>query len=279
VIPRKLGLLPDDGRRPRKCFRPLLAQLTAMRPRGHADLTPFCGPVLDQNEVGSCTTAVLMAIATSLHAAGDPLGFVPSQVIGYQLALRLDRADANPRATAETMPPLHDVGSQLLTMVDVAERFGLCPMHGKVLVGGKVRMSDCAPYNATDEGYLKINDVIACATHVIAGPYELDYPTRLLDAKLALDAGISCAIGGFVDSAYMARDANSPPAGRQNGRDPVGGGHAQELVGYEVDDKGLTRWRIKNSWSEDWGEDGYTWVTDAFISEAWSLFALRAEEL
>ena len=35
------------------------------------------------------------------------------------------------------------------------------------------------------------------------------------------------------------------------------GGHAVKLVGYGVDENGVKYWRLANSWTENWGIDGY----------------------
>jgi len=291
MIIRPTGLIRDDGRHKRLAFRDLRSKLGAT-PKGAADLTPFAGPVLDQNLVGWCTCNTLMAASTTLAAQGTPLGFVPSQRVGYQLALRTDRAADYPTRKPSEMPQLQDRGSQILTMVRVAARYGVVPMGAKVWVEDYERESDCSPDNATDEKQLDLEDVEDASTHLLVGAYEIDWSDRKTDMMLALDAKHSLAGGGFVDTGYMARTASSPPAGAQNWKDPYGGGHCQEICAYCRWDAGEaalaafeakwgvrpwpgeTLWVLKNSWSEDWARGGYTVVTDAFIDQMWEMFCM-----
>ena len=273
----RFGLKPDDGRHPRKSFADMRARLSGS-PQGGADLTEHAGPVLDQNNVGWCTVNTLMAAATTLKAAGTPLGFIPSQRVAYQLALRLDRADDYPLRAVADMPRLRDVGSQLLTMVEVGNRYGVCPMGPTVKVDGYTRMSDCSPANATDDAALSLADVETSATRLLVGAYELDnYTTRKTDMMMALDGKHSLSIGGFVDTVtYMWYRPGSSPIGAQVLSDPNGGGHCTELLGYKFE--GSSRlWKIKGSWSEEWGHDGYGWVTDAFVDQLWAVFCMSVE--
>lgn len=268
MTPRALGLRRDRGVFPREPFAALRG--LGAEPRGHANLLDFVPAIVDQGHVGHCTTAVMMAIATTLAAAGTPLGFVPSQLVAYQLALRLDRAADHPGVPAAQLPDLRDVGSTLYTMAAVATRYGVAPMRGTAA-------NDCTTANACDERAVAVDDVIAAARAIVVGPYEITgtAATRLRAAKLALDAGIAVSIGGFVDTAYMGRDAASKPAGAQDTRDPDGGGHAQYLAAYD-DGAGSTLWAVVGSWGADWGDAGVTIVTDAFVAQQWEMMAAKA---
>lgn len=268
------GLIRDDHRHPRERFAVLRGRLSAT-PRGYADLSQFAPAILDQNRVGACVMhGVPCAAATTLAAKGKPLGFVPSQRDGYAMALASDRAEDNPLTPILKLPPLVDRGTQILTGTVVMSRWGVRPMGARVVVDGRERNSDCSPANATNEPDLPA--IIEAGRKLIVGAYELDLGAAVeVQTQLALDAGHAVAIGGWVDSrTFEPYRAESEPIGAQDFSDPFGGGHCTYLVGYLTDPTGVTLYRLRNSWGEDWGDEGCAWVTGAFLRQMWEAFAL-----
>lgn len=51
----------------------------------------------------------------------------------------------------------------------------------------------------------------------------------------------------------------SPPSDAQ-------GGHAMVVVGYRYTPSGEVEFRIRNSWGTAWGENGYTWFTESYMT-------------
>lgn len=239
-------------------------------PRGFADLTSCSGAVVNQGSVGHCTTAAAKAACTTLAASGIVIG-EPSHLHAYQMALRLDRAQEYPFVPVRHMPPLQDVGSTIGRMIDVLQLYGIALYRG----ASPADSTDCTPLLVCDEGALALPDMIAARRRVILGPYEIGYEDRERDVQLALDAGIACVEGGWVDTAYMQRQAHDDPAGEQDVHDINGGGHAQMVVGY-VTLGGRTVYRLQNSWGTSWCDIGRTWVTSEYLMSRWVVYAVQA---
>lgn len=268
------GLIRDDGRHKRERFAVLRGRLGAT-PRGYADLTQFAPAILDQNWVGSCVmNGVPCAAATTLAAAGTPLGFTPSVRDGYRMALASDRAQDYPLTPVLQLPPLVDRGTQILTGTTVMSRWGVTAMGPNVVVGGRMRNNDCDPHNACGEPDLPT--IIKAGRKLIVGAYELDLGMAVeRETQLALDAGHAVAIGGWVDTrTFEPYRAWHLPIGAQDFNDPNGGGHCTYIVGYLTDPAGVTLYRLRNSWGEEWGDEGCAWVTGAFLRQMWEAFAL-----
>jgi len=53
------------------------------------------------------------------------------------------------------------------------------------------------------------------------------------------------------------------------------GGHAVLLVGYDGDAGATGYFIVRNSWGDDWGEEGYAYLPDTYIEahglQAWGL--------
>lgn len=266
------GLIRDTGSVPRSSFGNLRSGLAGATPRGAADLSTFLPPVLDQNWVGSCVcNAMPVAAAATLAASGDPLGFTPSVKAAYNVALALDRAAAYPKTPAASLPPLADVGTQLMVGAKVLASWGVVPMGPKVIVGGRLRESDCGPSDIEEPELLTLEQM---STRLVVGAFELDdFRTLKNDMQLALDHGILVAQGGWVDSRFERYTTTSAPVGHQDEADLAGGGHATLVYGYRETAVG-TRWLCRNSWGTSWGQAGNFEATDDFVLGRWETFCM-----
>jgi C1A family cysteine protease len=93
---------------------------------------------------------------------------------------------------------------------------------------------------------------------------------KLQAVRRALADGFPVIFGCGVDDAFCqgAFDATkplSPPAPNR-----VVGGHCMTLVGYDGD-----AFHVLNSWSEEWGEQGYCWFAPEYLLECTDLWAIH----
>lgn len=263
---RATGLRQDDGRHPRKPFAALKTRLRGT-PRGWADLTGHCPPVIDQGPIGSCVgCGVLTAAHTSLAAHGTPLAWGVSSVdMTYKVARCLDRASDYPLRTPETYPALTDRGTMVLSGVEAVREWGVLPsqypMH-----------CDCTPDSVNREPDLRT--LIVAGRKLLVGAYELSH--EQLETQLSLDGGVAVATGGWVDGAFM-RAGPAAIIGAQDFNDRDGGGHCNAIVGYRTMPDDSVLYRLLTSWGPDWADKGYAWVTGAFLRQQWEAYALAVE--
>lgn len=272
---RAFGLRRDDNTRLRRQFASLRLLST---PTGFADLEPHSPPIMDQNHVGSCVAhAVPAASITTMRAQGNTLGFeLHSPRWAYSTALCLDRSDDNPSTPIGRLPPLRDVGTMVLTVVDVERHWGVIPMGPCVEVDGAVVNSDCSLGNYSREPDLL--ELSLASRKLLVGAYQIPLGQGLeLATQLTLDAGIAVAIGGWVDSkTFLPHRSDSPPIGKQDPWDVDGGAHCTYLVGYR-EINGSVVYRLRNSWGTSWGDKGCAWVTGAFLRSCWEAWAMAVD--
>jgi len=149
--------------------------------------------------------------------------------------------------------PGRDCGTHLATAIDILATYGFPPErywpYDTATFGQKP--SPACYHSALDQ-----RDTDRVAYHQIAETGD----SRLLTIKRAITTGRLVAFGTAVDpsalDAYSAGDTlDIPPDGS-----PVEG-HAMAVIGYDND-----RFKIANSWGEEFGDGGYLWITPRYLS-------------
>ncbi|VDK48656.1 unnamed protein product, partial [Cylicostephanus goldi] len=82
--------------------------------------------------------------------------------------------------------------------------------------------------------------------NVISQRRTLKGEKRLLQVAVATKGPISVAIDASRFSVYYDENCSSEDLN-----------HGVLVVGYGTDEEGRDYWLVKNSWSKDWGDDGY----------------------
>jgi hypothetical protein len=225
-----------------------------------ADLSSFTPAILDQSQTGSCVGhALACAIFTSLSAQGVASAFLPSPADIYTLARCLERAqfwDGQGQA-----PPLADNGSQPYLAIRALGEWGIRPMRPL-----PERFSDADPATINDDP--KLLDIEADSQSLIVGPYAVSSTD---DVALALSNKIPVTAALDADS-----DAFQTYSGGTLG--PLGTSldHYVCITGFDVAPDGSRRWRVRNSWSSQFGVYGELFVNDAALAEFGDMYAIRA---
>lgn len=101
----------------------------------------------------------------------------------------------------------------------------------------------------------KFNEQPGLASYWLAGIHPVERyerVTSIQDIKYSIQEGIAVGTGIFVvDSFYNLNKNDYLYKHDQWG---IGGGHAVQIIGYDDERSVLI---IKNSWGEEWGNDGY----------------------
>lgn len=218
-------------------------------PTGAASLAAFAPAPMDQGSTSSCTGhACAGAIATTLAAKNQPLGFVPSPAGIYTLARAVDRTPSS----SGRAPALIDDGAMPSQAWKGISTWGVRPMQAPTPDG---RNSDADP--ATIDNEPLFSDLLLDAKHLFVGEYRIDSTgaQRVTDFCLALDAGYAVTAAVFVDTAFETWSEGLAPIGRPNMADRDGGWHYIYFIGYRTE--GDTRiFRFRNSWGTSWGKNG-----------------------
>lgn len=220
------------------------------------DLEPWCSPIEDQGNLGSCTA----------NAGAGLIEYYERRAFGEHLdASRLFLY----KVTRKLLHWTGDTGAWLRTTMKAMVLFGIPP-------------EEFYPYDIS-----KFDDEPGAFCYAFAQNYQairyfkLDKigvsSTQLLGRlKNFLAAGYPAMFGFTVYNFGNEKGEFEFPGPN----DPLQGGHAVVAVGYDDNrkigkDKGAIK--IRNSWGVNWGEGGYGWLPYAYIEagladDFWSLF-------
>jgi hypothetical protein len=85
---------------------------------------------------------------------------------------------------------------------------------------------------------------------------------RLRDIQSAIAAEHPVVFGTTVTESFLSNEGGSL-IDRPSSSDPIAGGHAMCIVGYDGD-----MYRIANSWGTLWRDHGFAWLRESYLS--WS---------
>lgn len=214
------------------------------------DLQPWCGPVRDQGDEGSCTGHMGYAMRSLLlkkYEPARPFVNLSPQAI-YTLARQMDG----------TFPG--DEGSTGRTIVRVLNKFGVPPETDD-------------PYSDATLDKSLSAQALADAAKYKAGAYHA--LTNIQDMKLCIFSGYGFGVG------FAVYDSFESDATTKSGLMPVPdktreralGGHEVFFMGYNdaVQCPGANvsgAFKVQNSWSTAWGQDGFFWFPYECVADS-----------
>lgn len=228
-----------------------------------ASLESYAPSVIDQTGTGMCASFALSTIHTMLYARDNNITNIDE----------IDKNRFSPTFLYYLFKDKDDINSTegMITGLGIVymSMFGLPPASnveekiyfpfGDKMIGG------CYPYNKNDliddikkgsQYVLDINSITSCGEMKEIGQQEIFIVNH--DAlKSKLSEGNPCLLGASFGPDFFKKEQEfcySKTEGKS-----VGVGHAMVIVAYD-DNKYGGSYKILNSYGEDWGCDGYTWI-------------------
>jgi C1A family cysteine protease len=230
---RKYGWKPDLPDRRDKIYK---AKLMPLPPK--IDLRPYCSPVENQGDIGSCTANALAGALEFLELKDKAPYEDKSRLFIYY----------NERVIENSI--LEDSGAMIRDGIKTLASKGVC--SEKSWPYDPDQFATMPPKDCYDEA----------KNHVILAYERL---SSLHDIKTCLATGFPVVFGFSVyesfDDPTVAQTGMMPVPETQETLD---GGHAICCVGY---DDSLDRLIIRNSWGTDWGDSGYFYMPYSIVND------------
>lgn len=203
------------------------SQLTTLPSK--VDLTPLCPPVYDQGQLGSCTANAIGAAVEFGILKEKLIDFMPSRLFIYY----------NERLIEGTVRS--DSGAAIRDGIKTVNKQGVCP----------------EPEWAYNIAKFKTKPSVKCykdALRNVVTSY-LSVAQDLTAMKQCLADGYPIVIGFSVYTSFESQEvANTGIVNLPVNGEKLLGGHAVLVVGY---DDATQRFTVRNSWGNDWGNNGY----------------------
>lgn len=223
-------------------------QLRAGAPLAHAsDLSAKGPPIYDQEELGSCTSNSLLAVAR-FH---DPnKSWNPSRLFHYYAERQ---ADGDVR---------EDAGSTISQSIAVLKKVGVC--NESTWPYDQSKFAKQPPHAA----YVEAANHKALQAVIVAPDAQT--------IKTYITQGYPINIGITVYDELESDQAASTGVVPMPGPDSQQlGGHAVWIVGYDdnkqwTDSDGTAHsgmWKLTNSWGADWGDKGHFYLPYGYLSD------------
>lgn len=214
----------------------------------------YLPPVGDQGQYGTCIGwSTAYYTKTALDAASLNLSSSQLAQTGYQMSAKdLFTAIADNQKGANCDGTYYDAALSMMQTRGVASLASVPYTN----LGGCAQSTSS---NNTDAGSHKIASYRAIQ-HTNVADYVADIKQSLVSNSPVM---VGCKVGAGFQSwtGGGVMSAGFDPCG---GGQPCGG-HAQTIVGYD-DNKGANgAFRVINSWSNNWGDNGFYWVDYNFL--------------
>lgn len=222
------------------------------------DLRPWCSPIEDQGQLGSCTANAAVGLVEYFERRAFGKYINGSRLFVY-------------KTTRDLLGWTGDTGAYLRSAMEALVMFGVPP-------------EQYCPYNIAKFDVEPTSFLYALGQNYKSLMYfRLDpagiTPAQVLDnIKQFLAQGFPSMFGFPVYDEFMHVPANglvAMPAANSH----LYGGHAIDAVGYDDNlqigaDKGALL--IRNSWGSSWGLSGYAWLSYKYVTSGlavdwWSL--------
>ncbi len=206
------------------------------------------GPVRDQGEVGACTAfSFVSAIDHALlRATGNATPISVMHVWSRYHQPLIEAAasnNLNKNLTAETNWPFDEAAACAWDCQDRGTNSSAC---------ADVNVT-CSTPNPVQVSFAdaKPNAKVVDVTRIDIADFE--------GIKAVLAKGQDVWFGMHVNQEQFSQIPSRPNVVLPDGDFRSGAGHAMLLAGYAVQPTG-TFYLIHNSWSKDWGDNGYAWI-------------------
>lgn len=219
---------------------------------GEADLRKWCSPVENQGNLGSCTANAGVGMVEYYERKAFGKHTDASRLFLY-------------KATRNLMHATGDTGAYLRMTMGALALFGVPPEEYWPYDTANFEMEPPSFCYAFAQNYQSIK-------YIRLDPANTPKKDVLGQIKTNLVAGMPSMFGfTCYNSLREANDGKIPfPAPKES----VIGGHAVMVVGYDDDMKIKNKYSdkattgallIRNSWGQEWGEDGYGWLPYDYV--------------